>query len=244
MKHSKWIWAACAAVGCTLAFSTATAVAQDKPADKPKVEKKDAPKPAQDPAKSGDAKKDGAAPAGEMDAKMMAEMMAQMETMAQPDENHKLLASMAGEWTTVNKCQMPGMPATETAGTASFKTVLGGRYVIADHKGKMQLPGPDGKMVEKDFEGIGISGFDKAKGKFVNAWIDNMGTMILMSEGTYEPGTKTFTYDAEMEMIPGQKQKVREVIKIIDKDKHTFEWLENQNGTYVKMMEITYTRKK
>lgn len=244
MKRSKWIWAALAAAGCSLAITTATAIAQDKPAEKPKTEKKETPKPAQDPAKPAEAKKEGAAPEGAMDAKAIAEMCAQMEKMSQPDENHKLLASMVGEWTTVNKCQMPGMPPTETAGTASFKAVLGGRYYIGEHKGKMQMPGPDGKMQDKDFEGIGISGYDKAKGKFVNAWIDNMGTMILMSEGNYDAGSKTFTYDAEMEMMPGQKQKVREVIKIIDKDKHTFEWLENQNGTYVKMMEITYSRKK
>ena len=51
-----------------------------------------------------------------------------------------------------------------------------------------------------------------------------MGTRIMMSEGDYDAATKTFTYTGEIEAIPGMKQKNREVVKIIHKDHHTFEW--------------------
>ena len=71
-----------------------------------------------------------------------------------------------------------------------------------------------------------------------------MGTGILMSEGTYDAASKTFTYNAEMEVMPGMKTKVREVIKVMDKDHHLFEWYENQGGQEVKTMEISYTRAK
>ena len=54
------------------------------------------------------------------------------------------------------------------------------------------------------------------KKKFVSSWIDNMGTGIQFSEGTYDPATKTFTYTSEMEMMPGMKTPVREVIKVTD----------------------------
>jgi hypothetical protein len=82
------------------------------------------------------------------------------------------------------------------------------------------------------------------KKEFVGAWADNMGTGIMMSEGEYDPATKTFIYSTEIEAIPGMKQKVREVIKLVDKDRHTFEWYENRGGQEVKTMEIAYTRAK
>jgi hypothetical protein len=65
-----------------------------------------------------------------------------------------------------------------------------------------------------------------------------------MSEGTYDPATTTFTYTGEYEAIPGMKQKIREVMKIADKDHMSFEWYEDRGGKEAKTMEINYTRKK
>ena len=70
-----------------------------------------------------------------------------------------------------------------------------------------------------------------------------MGTGIMNLEGTYDSASKTFTYRAEYEPMPGMKMKIREVIKIVDNDHHTFEWYEDRGGTEVKTMEIAYTRK-
>jgi hypothetical protein len=84
--------------------------------------------------------------------------------------------------------------------------------------------------------------YDNVKKKFVGSWIDNMGTGIMFSKGTYDPTTKTFTYTSEFEAIPGVQQKIREVIKVTDKDHHTLEWYEDRGGTEVKTMEIAYTR--
>ena len=83
-----------------------------------------------------------------------------------------------------------------------------------DVTGKMQMPGEDGKMKDMQFKGMGVEGYDNVKKKFVSSWIDNMGTGIQFSEGTYDPATKTFTYTSEIEMMPGMKTPVREVIKV------------------------------
>jgi hypothetical protein len=80
--------------------------------------------------------------------------------------------------------------------------------------------------------------------KFEATWCDNMGTGIFMSQGTYDPATKTFTYTGEMEAMPGMKTKVRETVKVIDNDHHLFEWYEDRGGQEVKTLEIAYTRKK
>jgi hypothetical protein len=176
-----------------------------------------------------------------------AEMMKQMIELAKLNDNHKLLADMAGTWTCKIKYWMnpdPKAPPTESSSTSVTKPTMGGRYFITDVTGKMKMPGADGKMKDVEFKGMAFDGYDNAKKKFTSSWIDNMGTGILASEGTYDPATKTFTYNAEMEVIPGMKQKVREMIKVVDKDHHTFEWYEDRGGQQAKTMEINYTRKK
>ena len=177
-----------------------------------------------------------------------AEMMKQMMELSKLNENHKLLASLSGNWTYNIKFWMnpdPNAKPQESKGNASTKPVMGGRYFVMDVSGKMQMPGPDGKMKDVEFKGMGIDGYDNVKKKFVSSWIDNMGTGIEFSEGTYDPATKTFTYASEMEAVPGMKTKVREVLKIADNDHHTFEWYEDRGkGQEAKTMEISYTRKK
>ena len=171
--------------------------------------------------------------------------MAQMMEMGKTGENHKLLAGMAGDWTYTLKMWMdPNGKPQESKGTSTRKAIMDGRYFIAEHTGKFQMPGPDGKMKDMDFKGMAIEGYDNAKKKFVSSWIDNMSTMIMNAEGSYEPSAKTFTYNAECEMMPGKTTKIREVIKIVDNDHHTFEWYDDMHGAEAKTMEISYKRKK
>ncbi len=183
-----------------------------------------------------------ASPAGQaLDAEMMAKMM----EMAKPGENQKLLGDRTGTWNYKVKFWMaPGAPPNESKGTAVSKSVFDGRYSLMNVTGKMEMPGADGKMKSMLFKGMSVDGYDNVKQKFVSSWIDNMGTGIMMSEGTYDPATKTFTYQAEEEMMPGMKTKVREVVTIVDKDHHTFEFYEDRGGQETKTMEINYTRQK
>jgi hypothetical protein len=173
------------------------------------------------------------------------EMMKQMMEMAKLNENHKLLADLDGNWTYTIKFWMnpdPNAKPEESKGTAVRKSIMNGRFSTLDVTGKMNMPGPDGKKKEMTFVGHGIDGYDNAKQKFVGSWIDNMGTGIMFAQGTYDPATKTFTYNSEYEAVPGMKTPIREVIKLTDNNHHTLEWYENRGGQEVKTMEITYTR--
>jgi Protein of unknown function (DUF1579) len=173
-----------------------------------------------------------------------ADMMAMMVELAKPGENHKMLEEGVGSWTYGVKMWMsPDAPAMESSGTSVGRSVFGGRYVITEHTGKMQMPGADGKMQDMEFKGMATEGYDNAKKKFIASWIDNMGTGIMYMEGTYDAGSKTLTYLGEYEMIPGTKTKVRETIKLTDKNHRTFEFYEDRGGKEVKTMEINYTRK-
>jgi hypothetical protein len=173
------------------------------------------------------------------------EMMKQMMEMSKLNDNHKLLADMNGNWNFSIKMWMnpdPNAKPQESKGTATRKSAMGGRYVIMDVTGKMQMPGEDGKMKDMQFKGMGIEGYDNVKKKFVSSWIDNMGTGIQFSEGAYDPATKTFTFASEIEMAPGMKTPVREVLKMTDKDHMMMEWYETHGGQEKKTMEIAYTR--
>jgi hypothetical protein len=71
-----------------------------------------------------------------------------------------------------------------------------------------------------------------------------MGTGIMTMEGTYDAATKTFTYTGEYELMPGMKEKVREVIKMTDATHMTMEYYEDRGQGEAKTMEINYTKKK
>ena len=179
------------------------------------------------------------------DSPDQAAMMAKMVELGKPSANHKLLADMDGTWDCkVTFWMAPGGPPSVSVGTAVRKPIMDGRYFVMDTTAKMDMPGADGQMHPVDYKGMEIDGYDNMKGKFFSTWIDSMGTSLLLSEGSYDPASKTFTYHLEEEMAPGMTTKVRETLKVIDNDHHVFEWYEDHGGKEVKTMEITYTRQK
>jgi hypothetical protein len=174
-----------------------------------------------------------------------AEEMKYMMEMAKLNENHKLLAGLVGTWSyTVKIWMAPGAPPTESKGTAVCKALMDGRYFSTENSGSFKMPGADGKMKEMAFRGVATDGYDNAKKKFVSSWIDNMSTGIYLAEGTYDSATKTFTYNSEMEMMPGTKSKVRQTLKVPDANHHTLEFFEDRGAGEMKTMEINVTRSK
>jgi hypothetical protein len=172
------------------------------------------------------------------------DMMAMMMEMAKPGEPHKRMQEQVGSWSYVSKWWMsPDAPPSQSSGVAITRAVMDGRYFISEHSSKMQMPGPDGKMSEMEFKGMAVEGYDNAKKKYVASWIDNMGTGIMNLEGTYDAATRTLTYHAEYETMPGVKMKLREVITMTDRDHHTMEFFEDRGGKEVKTMQIDYVRK-
>src|SRR4051794_39249959 len=156
-----------------------------------------------------------------------AEEMKQMMEMSKLNENHKLLATTAGTWSyTVKMWMDPSGKPTESTGTAKREAIMEGRYVSGDYTGKFKMPGADGKMQEMNFHGMSMDGYDNVKKKFVSGWIDNMGTGIMTMDGTYDAATKSFTYTGEFEMMPGTKEKVRQIIKMPDATHMMMEYYE------------------
>ena len=146
----------------------------------------------------------------------MQQMMAQMMSWLKPGENHKLLAV----WSAPELHRQMWRPPIRTRSRKyqrhrHAQSPLDGHYFVFEVNGKMQMPGADGKMKDMDFKGMSIEAYNNVTKKFEAAWMDNMGTGIFISQGDYDPATKTFTYTGEMEMVPGTKTKVREVVKVV-----------------------------
>ena len=100
-----------------------------------------------------------------------------------PSAEHALLKSDVGTWDAdIEINTVPGTPPQGSRGVAQNRLACGGLWLITDFVNETT-----------GFEGHAIYGYDPAKGKYVGTWVDPMRTFIAVSEGTYDPVTKTMT---------------------------------------------------
>lgn len=207
-------------------------VQPEKVTDKAKQEAEKAAKQAEDAAKKTLA---GAQPEEEMSPEAMMKMMSEWSA---PTEEHKVLQGMVGEWDCVCTFQMgPDVEPMVTKGESSSESILDGRFVTQH----FSMP----EFMGTAFEGMGVVGYDKTKGKYVNAWIDSMGTSISTMEGEWDAAAKTMTWNGTFSTPMGEMP-ARHVIKHIDSDHTTMEFWDADPanpGGWVKSGEIAYTRR-
>lgn len=173
--------------------------------------------------------------------KMSDQEKAQMDAMmkaATPGDAHKKLASMVGTWDAVVKMypMQPGAPVQQSIATSESKWVLGGRWVQETVNGNfMGMP----------FSGIGYTGYDNIKKQYTGTWMDNMGTATMISTGNMT-SDKTYEFTSSMDdPMSGKSMTVKTKMTVVDDDHHVMEmWGPTPDGKTMKMMEITYTRKK
>jgi hypothetical protein len=102
-------------------------------------------------------------------------------------------------------------------------------------------------MMGQPFSGVGYTGYDNFKKRYVSLWIDNMSTAMSTMDGNLDKEGKTFTTWGRMdEPMTGEKgKKIKYVTRIIDNDTQTFEVYDvAAYGDKKPTMQITYTRKK
>lgn len=167
-----------------------------------------------------------------MDEKAMMEIYVKLGTPGAP---HKALESLAGTWIAKSKMGMETGNVMEESGTSEQKMVLDGRFLQQEYSGR---------MMGAPFTGIGYTGYDNHKKKYISTWMDSMGTAILFFEGTASRDGKTVTQECSHEDPVRGPMKWRSVTRIVDNNKNTFEMYGiYQGGKEEKMFEITYTRK-
>lgn len=165
--------------------------------------------------------------------------MAKMMEYGTPGPEHKLFETRVGKWTDkVTMWMKPGDEPMQVTGTSEYTLTMGGRYLHGMTKGD---------FMGEPFEGMCAMGFDNMKKKFVTGWIDNTITGIMMSEGTYDAATKTFTFTGEApNFMSGKFEAVKSTEKMTDANTIVAEmWATDPKaGKLYKCMEITSTRTK
>ena len=162
--------------------------------------------------------------------------MKAMMAYATPGDIHKMMARSVGTWSSaVTMWMEPGAPPMNSTGEVKNEMILGGRYLQATNTGN---------FMGSPFEGISITGYDNAKKKFVNTWIDNMGTGIMVLTGTWDEAAKGINFQGTMcDPASGKDIPVREVVKFIDDNTQSMEMYAMTGGKEFKTMEIKFSRK-
>ena len=161
----------------------------------------------------------------------------EMPEMETPGEHHKHLEMMAGEWDSEIKFLMDPENPMEWKGTESAKIKMGGFWLISKS---------EGDFMGQKFEGLGMTGYDQHKKKYVGTWADSMGSYMMISEGSCSKDGKVNTMIGTV-YDPMQKKNVtwKQVTKIVDKNKKTFKmYTVGKDKKETLAMEATLTRKK
>lgn len=154
---------------------------------------------------------------------------------AEPVAEHRNLDPFVGTWQITGQCFEKGDSAPEpVSGTLTADWALGKHFV------RSQMKGTSGGEPN---EGIGFCGYDPTKGKYVSSWHTDQCNSIMLDEGSYEQGSKEFTYTNEMIGPDGQTVKCRRVVKIVSNDEHTMTIFSNEGGKGErKTAEMTFRR--
>jgi len=166
---------------------------------------------------------------------MSADQKAWMEYMT-PGPMHEMMTESVGEWKTKTTFWMdPAGEPMETEGTAKFEMILGGRYMKSTHKGMvMGMP----------FTGIMLQAYDNATKEFIAIWIDNLGTGMSVSKGTYDEGTRILNFTGTMiDPASGKELNYRQTVQLTDDNHQVVEMFIQENGKEFKNMVIELTKK-
>lgn len=175
------------------------------------------------------------------DKPMSAEQKAMMDAWARvatPGEPHRGLAGMVGTWDAeVTSWMDPGQPPMKSKGVSENRMMLGGRWVESRFTSE---------MMGQPFEGIGYTGYDNYKKKYIGTWTDTMSTGVMMSEGTMDAAGKVMTSTSTMDNpLTGKPETTKMITNFVAPDHHVFEmWGPDPSGKVVKQMQIVYRRRK
>ncbi len=156
---------------------------------------------------------------------------------AKPGAMHEWMAKSNGTWDgDMNMWMNPDSPAMKMKSVAEYKSIMGGRYQEGVHKGN---------MMGMPFEGKSTVAYDNYTKKFLSTWIDNMGTGVMIMEGTYDEKTKTLTSTGKMvDPAAGGQIDVKEVLTFIDENNQKMEMYHTRDGKEIKVMEMISKKKK
>ncbi len=166
-------------------------------------------------------------------------MQAKWMAFMTPGAEHQILAGRVGMWNSkVTIWEAPGAPPVSEMSKTEVKAIFDGRYFEDTTTGNfMGMP----------FNGRALMGYDNLKKKFFTTWIDNMGTGMMVAEGTYDAATKTITFAGDHpDIMAGKYRPSKSTEKWVSADEWQMEMFNQgpDGKSWWKCMEIVYTRAK
>jgi len=152
-----------------------------------------------------------------------------------PGAHHKPLMDLHGNWTlAVKSTADPGATPVESKATSAFTIIMEGRYLVETVVGE----GPMGP-----FNGMGLYGFNVMANEYENVWVDNMGTGMWKSTGTWDEGSQSLRWRGEMISLKnGGKMKTHAIMKKVSDTQYDYVLMEERGDKLFKSLEIVYTK--
>ncbi len=108
---------------------------------------------------------------------------------SEPQQEHKWLQRLVGEWTYEHECSMgPDQPPMKATGTESVRSI-GGLWTLGEGHGEMPDGGPAVTIM--------TLGYDPQSKRFVGTFIGSMMTHLWIYNGTLDAAGKVLTLDTE-----------------------------------------------
>ncbi len=175
-----------------------------------------------------------AAPASDRD-----QALAAWDRSAEPGPWHDFLAGRAGKWDVAGRIwnDPQGEPSLST-GESRLEMVLGGRYLQERHKGDLDA---------REYEGLGLLGFDNADSTVTAVWLDNLGTRtaVLSGRAPTVPGDPVELHGAMTDPASGRRLTLRVVLTWVSAHEQRWDYYGAPEGfDEARMMELTYTRRR
>jgi hypothetical protein len=156
-----------------------------------------------------------------------------MMTPAEPQEGHRWLQRLLGDWTSEE-----GEEPKKCRGTESVRP-LGELWVLAEGQGDM----PGGGEAQM----LMTLGYDPAKGKFVGTWVGSVMTNLWVYEGTLDESGNKLTLETEGPDFggSGKMAQYRDTIEFLSDDHRTLTGsTKGEDGQWKQFMVTHYYRKR
>ena len=158
---------------------------------------------------------------------------------AEPQEEHRWLQRMVGEWTSEAEMIVePGKPAEKTSGTETVRSI-GGLWIVAEGQGGM----PGGGTATM----ILTLGYDPRTKRYVGTWIGSMMTHLWIYDGSLDATRKVLTLESDGPSMTGGNQlvKYRDVYELQSDDVRVLtSHVRADDGSWTQFMTATYRRKR
>jgi hypothetical protein len=156
---------------------------------------------------------------------------------AQPQEEHRWLEKLLGEWTFEGAADPEADPPVDAFSGKETVRSLGGLWFLAEGEGPM----PDGTAART----VMTLGYDPARQRYVGTFIGSMMTHLWIYEGSIGESGRVLTLNTEGPdfQTPGKTAMYRDVIEFITDDHRTLTaFVQGEDGEWTQMMKAHYRR--